>query len=461
MPDGMQLDPSVIDEITREVRGLGDNWKSLSNSLNRDVAAARALAEEAKSASGTVEPLVKQQIDAFIASALEKMAAAEKTTDERMSKIETRLSRSGRGGNGASSDDEETFRAQARMFRGVTLAARGQLKVEGVRDEDTPYDDIKAYCGNFHQYLRRDERLLEMKAMQVGSDPDGGYWVPPEISARIITQVWETSPIRQIANVETISTDALEMPNDFGEFDCGWIGERAAPSETSTSQVGMQRIQVHEIYAAPRATQKLLEDSTVDVESWMARKVADKFARTENTAFVSGNGVNKPRGFLTYADGTTLPGTIEQFASGSASGIDASGIIRMAASSLKEPYQPAAQWLCRRATIAELMLLKDQQGRYLWSPASTTGLTATVPSTLLGYPVRHAADMPVIAGGTGALVMAFGDFRAAYTIVDRLGISVLRDPYTAKPWIILYSRKRVGGDVVNFEAIKLMRVGAS
>lgn len=461
MPDGMDLDPKVIDEISREVRGLGDNWRALSTSVNRDVAAARALAEEAKSAAGEIEPLVKQQIDAFSASALEKMAAAEKVTDERMSKLETKFSRAGRGGNGASPDDEETFRAQARAFRGVSLAARGQLKVEGVRDEDVPYDEIRQYCGQFNQYIRRDERLIELKAMQVGSDPDGGYWVPPQISARIITQVWETSPIRQIASVDTISTDALEMPNDYGEFDSGWIGERTAPTETNTSQTGMQRIQVHEIYAAPRATQKLLEDSTVDVEGWMAKKVSDKFSRVENAAFVSGNGVNKPRGFLSYPDGTTLPGTIEQFASGSASGIDASGIIRMAASSLKEPYQPNAQWLCRRATIAELMLLKDLQGRYLWSPASMTGLTATVPSTLLGYPVRHAADMPVIAGGTGALVMAFGDFRAGYQIVDRLGISLLRDPYTAKPWIILYSRKRVGGDVVNFEALKLMRVGAT
>lgn len=458
MPDGMDIDPKVIDAISRDVRGLGDNWKGLSDSFNRDLAAVRALAEETK---GSVDPLIKLQVDALQASVVEKMAASEKLADDRLSKVETKLSRSGRGGNGASNDDEDAFRAQARSFRGVTLAARGQLKGEGVRDEDTPYDEIRAYCGSFHQYLRRDERLLEMKAMQVGSDPDGGYWVPPQISARIITQVYETSPIRQIASVDTISTDALEMPNDYGEFDSGWIGERTAPTETSTSQTGIQRIQVHEIYAAPRATQKLLEDSTVDVEGWMARKVADKFARVENSAFVGGNGVNKPRGFLTYADGTTLPGTIEQFASGSASGIDASGIIRMAAASLKEPYQPNAQWLCRRATIADLMLLKDQQGRYLWSPASTSGLTATVPSTLLGYPLRHAADMPVTSGGTGALVMAFGDFRAAYQIVDRLGISVLRDPYTAKPWIILYSRKRVGGDVVNFEALKLMRVGAT
>ncbi len=332
---------------------------------------------------------------------------------------------------------------------------RGQL-VAGrpIRDEDVDFAGIQLWTDNFGNYLRsKDDRSIDVKALNVGSDPDGGYWVPTAQSNRIITQVFETSPMRQLATVENISTDALEMPTDFGEFGYGWVGEQEDRPETTTSQTGVMRIPVHEMYAMPKATQKLLEDAAIDVEGWMARKVSVRFGRVEATAHILGDGVKKPRGILTYAAGTTLPGTVEQVNSGNATALTTDGFIKTMIA-LKEPYAGNAQWLMRRATVGAVMLLKDGDGQYIWR----AGLEAGRPSILLGYAVRQAADMPAVAGN--ALSVAFGNFREAYTIVDRLGITTLRDPYTAKPFVLFYTRRRTGGDVVNFEAFKIMKVAA-
>jgi HK97 family phage major capsid protein len=255
-----------------------------------------------------------------------------------------------------------------------------------------------------------------------------------------------------MATVENISTDAIEYPVDDDEAGANWVGETESRPATSTPQVGVQRIPVHEMYAFPMVTQKLLEDASVDVEAWLARKIGAKFGRLEATAFVSGNGVKKPRGFLTYPNGTTR-GSIEQIVSGNATALTADGLINLIMS-IKEPYSANAAFLMRRAAVGSVMLFKDGNGQYIWRP----GLEMGRPSSLLGYPIREAADMPAI--GAGALAVAFGDWRTAYTIVDRLGITTLRDPYTAKPFVGFYTRKRVGGDVTNFEAIKLQVVSA-
>jgi HK97 family phage major capsid protein len=231
------------------------------------------------------------------------------------------------------------------------------------------------------------------------------------------------------------------------------VGETDPRPVTGTPQVGTLRIPVFEMYAQPQATQKLLEDAAIDVTAWLSNKISERFGRVEATAFCSGSGMGQPRGFLTYPNGNTLPGTIQQIHSGNATGLTTDGLINLMIS-LKEPYVPRALFLMQRATVGSVMLLKDGDGQYIWR----AGLDGGKPSVLLGSPVMQAADMQSV--GANGLAVAFGDFRQAYTIVDRLGITTLRDPFTAKPFVLFYTRRRLGGDVVNFEALKLLIIAA-
>lgn len=338
------------------------------------------------------------------------------------------------------------------------MSRRGELKTNTViRPDDVNVDEYKAYQQAFKMSLRREVNMLsldEQKAMSVGSDPDGGFLVPVATSRRIIDKVYETSPLDALAYHETISSDAIEIPVDTDEAGAGWVGEVEDRPETNTPQVGMQRIPVHEIYAKPKATQQLLEDAGVDVEAWLERKVTEKFARMRATAFISGNGIKRPRGILTYPAGSSgARGTILQVASGHATLVTDNGLVTMTMS-LKDRYLANANWLMKRGTVAAVMLLKDLNGQYMWRP----GLVAGQPATLLSYSVRQADDMPVV--GAASLPIAFGDFRAGYTVVDRLGIRTLRDPYSSKPFVEFYTRQRVGGDVVDFEAFALQVISA-
>ncbi len=316
--------------------------------------------------------------------------------------------------------------------------------------------DGEVYTKEFRQFVLSGNigRLEELavKALAVGSDPDGGYWVTPEVSGRIVEKLFESSPMRELATVETTTSSSWEYLPDIDEPGSGWVGETQARPETTSPEIKKGEIVVHELYAEPRATQKILDDAGVNVEAWLGRKVGGKFGRDEATAFVSGNGVGLPRGILTYPAGTAWA-QIEQVNSGSASTLTGDGLIDLE-TALKAPYRARAVWLMNRTTQAVVRKFKDGQNQYLWQP----GLAQGVPPTLLGYPVRLADDMPVVAAD--ALAVAFGDFREAYTIVDRLGIRILRDAFTAKPFVKFYTTKRVGGDVVNFEAIKIQKVAA-
>ena len=294
-----------------------------------------------------------------------------------------------------------------------------------------------------------------MKLLAVNVDRDGGIWVRPEFDMEIRKKVFETSPMRELADQQTISTDSLEFPYDDDEPDSGWVGETESRPETENSQMNEVSIFAHEIYAQPKATQKLLDDSAIDIEAWHAGKVADRFMRQENTAFVSGNGNKKPKGFLSYPAGDGF-GSIEQVASGSAGGVTADGLIDLQ-NSLIENFQPNARWLMKRATAAEVRKLKDGEDRYLWSVSGD--LATGVMQSLLGKPVRFANDMPDVAAD--ALSIAYGDFRQGYLIVDRIGIRILRDPYTQKGKVLFYTTKRVGGGVQHFQAIKLQKLAVS
>lgn len=398
-------------------------------------------------------------------SQIEKKGAADVVTEAKLAKIEADLEKAQRIA-------DEAALASKRQSRKVTDENGNSIDLDAKANDwaqliarrrgaplPAPYSaqDMDGYKAAFESFLRKGEQAMnadEIKALSVGTDPDGGYTVFPDLNGRIALKVFETSPMRAYASIQVISTDALEGLFDLNEASAGWVGETDARSETNTPQIGKWRIPVNEVYAAPRATQKILDDAAINMEAWLAAKVADKFARVESAAFVNGSGVNQPRGFLTYTAGTTLPGQIEQVKTGAAgvfiSGVTAPDVLVNALYSLKAPYRMNATWFMNRATTKLTRYLKDTTGQYIWQP----GMQAGLPSTLLGYPVASFEDMPDPA--TGSLSIAVGDMREAYQIVDRVGIRTLRDPYSSKPYITFYSTKRVGGDVVNFEAIKII-----
>jgi HK97 family phage major capsid protein len=282
----------------------------------------------------------------------------------------------------------------------------------------------------------------------------------------MVTRIYETSPMRQYAAAQTISTDQLEGTNDLDEATFGWVGETQARPETGTPQVPQPwKIPVHEAYASPKATQKLLEDANIDVQGWLARKLGDKFGRGFNAAFVTGNGVGKPRGFTTYptaatADASRAWGTFEHVLSGTDStfGTDPNGVNKLLdlIHAMKDVYATKGAFYMNRTTLGKVRQLTDASsaGKYVFIPS----FQASMPDTLLGYPVRKLQDMATYSTAD-SLAIAFGDMEETYQIVDRLGMTTLVDPYTAKPYVIFYTRARVGGDVLNFESLKFLKFG--
>jgi len=313
--------------------------------------------------------------------------------------------------------------------------------------------------------------------LMIGSDSSAGYYLPPVTYSGIEKRIFQTSPVRQFATVVQTANRSFSKLFQADEFsEGGWVGETTAPVVTDTPEVGKSEIYVFEQYAQPRMTQQTLEDVGFNIEAWVASNVAEKLARVENTAFVSGNGVNKPRGFLDYAASSVITsdkagrtwGKLQYVPSGAAGG-DFEGIPAISGiagaadikpllkliQSLKVEYRSNAVFAMNSLTHAYLMSLTDGNGRPLANYALTeNGLMFN----LLGYPVAIMEDMPDLAGNSFSV--AFGDF-SAYQIVDRLGLSLLRDPFTDKPWIKYYFRRRVGGDLVNFDKIKLMKFATS
>ena len=334
--------------------------------------------------------------------------------------------------------------AQVKTAMNRTAGNGGQQQQQN-KDEKTA-----KYEAAMKSYLRGGGQEAELKELSSDSDQDGGFLVTPEMSSEVVKKIFETSDMRAHASVQVISTSSLQILEDLDEAGAGWVGEIATRSETATPQLKMIEIPVHEVYAEPKATQRFLDDASINVESWLSEKVADKFARMENAAFVAGDGVNKAKGFLSYDAGTGF-GQVEQVVSGSGSTILPDSMINLMYS-LKTAYKANAKFFMKRATIATLRAFKDSQNRYLWAP----GLDGNTSGSILGHDVIEFNDMPAIAAS--ALPVAFGDMKQAYQIVDRIGIRVLRDPFTAKPYVKFYTTKRVGGGVKNFEALKLMKI---
>ena len=310
-----------------------------------------------------------------------------------------------------------------------------------------------AFCHYLRKGMDAGLEQLQLKALSVGTDADGGYLVTPQMSQTIMQIVRESSPLRALASVETISSDSLDLIEDADDMAAAWIDETTAPSDTTTAQIGKNTIDTFEMYAQPKATQKLIDDASIDIEQWVAQKVADKFARLEATAFISGNGTSQPKGILSYTAGTAL-GEVEQINSGSAGVVTADSLVKLYYA-LKDQYAKQATFIMHRTTVQAVRLLKEAStNQYLWQP----GLALGTPDTLLGVPVALASDMPQAAANS--LSVAVADFKRAYLIVDRVGIRILRDPFTGKPFVKFYTTKRVGGEVVNTEALKLLKLAA-
>jgi HK97 family phage major capsid protein len=323
-------------------------------------------------------------------------------------------------------------------------------------------DEYKAAYAKYSRKGLDELSVEERKALSVGGDTTGGYVVNPDMSGRIVKRNFETSPMRAYASIQVISGDALEGLYDTDEAGAEWVAETQSRTETDTPDLGAWRIPAHELSALPRATQKILDDAEINIESWLADKVADRFGRKEADAFVNGDGTAKPRGFLTYPDLTTPDtfqiGAIEQFDTGVNGDFPADpnggNVLIDALYGLKAPYRANATWFFNRSVTKAVRKLQDSDGAYIWQP----GIAAGQPASLLGYPIAAFEDMPNIA--TGSLSIAVGDMRAAYQIVDRIGIRTLRDPFSAKPHIEFYTTKRVGGDVIDFDALKLIKFAA-
>jgi HK97 family phage major capsid protein len=317
----------------------------------------------------------------------------------------------------------------------------------------------------FEAYVRHGEanglHVLEEKALSVGSGPDGGYLVPTETEAAVIRGVKNISPIRAIAGNRTVSASVYKKPFAITGPSSGWVAETATRPETNSPTLDAISFATMELYAMPSATQALLDDSAVNIDEWLAEEIQVAFAQQEGTSFVSGDGNNKPKGFLAYtkvANGSWSWGNIGYVATGTDGAFDSanpSDDLIDFIYTLKSEYRANAHWVMNRATQATIRKFKDADGNYLWTPPER----ADLQPTLMNYPIAESEDMPNIASDSYSI--AFGDFARGYLVVDRAGIRVLRDPYSAKPYVLFYMTKRVGGGVQDFDAIKLLKFGAS
>jgi HK97 family phage major capsid protein len=333
--------------------------------------------------------------------------------------------------------------------------ARPQLATEA----DTGAPHAKAMAA----YLRTgdDDALrgleLEGKALNTAVNADGGFLVDPVTSEAVQSVLNATASIRAISTVVNVEATSYDVLIDHGDIGTGWATETSTLTETTTPQIDRISIPLHELSALPKASQRLLDDSAFDIETWLAGRIADKFARAEAAAFISGDGVDKPRGFLnhTIADNTSWSwGELGYVASGFDGTVTADAIVDVIYA-LGAAYRANATFVMNSKVAGAVRKLKDADGRFLWSD----GLAAGEPARLMGYPVLIAEDMPDAATGSDSI--AFGDFSAGYTVAERPELRVLRDPFSAKPHVLFYATKRVGGDVSDFAAIKILKFATS
>lgn len=354
--------------------------------------------------------------------------------------------------------DQAVAGAQARLDRMVSEMRRPAI---GTAVPVTGGAGLEAKQA-FEGYVRTGAAgALEIKAGLSSAPTSGGYVVPPETERAIERRLMAVSPMREIATVRTVAAGVFRKPVSTAGVTAGWAAETAARPETDPATLALLEFPSADLYACPAATQNLLDDALLDLDDWLAAEVEDAFAAQETAAFVNGDGTNKPRGFLDYdlvAEADHEWGEIGYVASGAAGAFASSNPTDRLIDLVYAPkaqYRPGARFVMNRRTVSTVRKFKDADGNYIWTPASRPGETAS----LLGYPVTEIETMPDIAVNSASI--AFGDFRRGYLIVDRAGVRVLRDPYSAKPYVLFYTTKRVGGGVQNFDALKVMKFAAS
>ena len=408
---------------------------------------------------------IKQLTDQITSLAQEKQDEKIKTDSDKkaledsIKSIEAEIKRTGLGNNSSKKENSVVYKFKSEFANYARKAGK-------TIDEALINEYHSTIVDSFAEHASVESREVLIKALSVDSNPDGGYLVFPEKNPNVQNiREFETSPMRSVATVITTIAESYEEVIDDDESESGgWVSEREERKDTGTPQFGKLVFATHEQYAQPLVTQKMLDDSSINIESYLSGKTNDIVTRTENTAFVSGNGAGKPKGFLSYeawaANGSYERGKLEQIKSGT-NGAYVADTIKTLQNSLKGRYQAKAVFMGKRDDWGRIILLKDGQGNYLLDPRSfKNGDTLT----LLGKPFVFADDMQasVVSGSpvTGALSLSYGDFNAGYIIVDRFGLRVLRDPYTSKPYVKFYTTKRVGGGVKNFEAIKNYKLSA-
>jgi HK97 family phage major capsid protein len=411
--------------------------------------------KETKQAAGTPEARAAMH---------EMMAAFEAfkgANDARLDEIEKKASSDALLEEKVARIDQAVGQAQARLDRALSAARRPELAT-GTAVPVTPPEMKAAWDG----YLKtgqapRGDWGLELKAGLSSASNSAGHVVPPETERAIERRLMAASPMREIATVRTVGVGVFRKPVSTAGVASGWVAETAARPETDPATLALLEFPAADLYASPAATQNLLDDALVDLDEWLAGEVEDAFAAQETQAFVNGDGVNKPKGFLSYttvADASHAWGDIGYIASGAAGGFASSNPTDKLIDLVYAPkaqYRPNGRFVMNRKTVSAVRKFKDGDGNYIWQPATRAGETAS----LLGYPITEIETVPDIAANS--LSIAFGDFQRGYLIVDRAGVRVLRDPYSAKPYVLFYTTKRVGGGVQNFDAIKVMKFSAS
>ena len=372
---------------------------------------------------------------------IERRTGVDPLTEEKLARIDAALDQ-----------------ARARLDRLSLDRARPPLLGGGAPRGDGIAEEHKAA---FDLYVRAGEsgglKGLEAKAMSAGSGPDGGYLVPETVEREVLRRLAERSPIRGIAGQRTISGGSYRRAVATAAPGAGWVAETAPRPETAGAGLTEIAFPAMELYAMPAATQILLDDAVVDLDAWLADEVETAFAEQESAAFITGNGVSRPKGFLAYdtvANAAWVPGKLGLVGTGSSGAFPSANpadVLIDLVYALRGGYRQNAGFVMNRRTQAAIRKLKDGDGNYLWQPPATAG----TPATLMGFPVTEAEAMPDIAANS--LAVAFGDFRRGYLVVDRAGLRVLRDPYSAKPYVLFYTTKRVGGGVQDFAAIKLLK----
>lgn len=411
-----------------------------------------------------------QSVRADASEAVKVLADLQKTFSDFKAENDKQLAEIKKGQN----DPLQTAKVEA-MNKAMTemQSQMGELAVKATAFElggGSKVDkNVEAHKKGFDAFFRKGIEAglhdLEINArLTTQSDPDGGFAVPSEMEAGIDRVLGEISAVRSLATVRSIGAATYKKLVNLGGATSGWVGENSARPETGTPKLTGLEFPVMELYSQPGATQTMLDDSSMSIEQWLADEVAIEFSEQESDAFVNGNGVNKPRGLLSYdvvANANYAWGKVGFVKTGKAGGfLAATATVNPADClidlyyALKAGYRQNASWLMADASVGTVRKFKDAQGQYIWAPPTAAGGVATI----LQKPVYTDDNMPT-ATTDGNLAVSFGDFKRAYLILDRVGIRVLRDPFTSKPNILFYTTKRVGGGIQNFEAIKHLQIG--